>query len=349
MTTKSLFLKNIWYYAMPGHQLKSGKIVIKTLLNESIVFGRSQLGTIFALRNFGSDQAMSLSTENAEKFKEHKRKDKFPSYKFNENEQCTLISLLTGGRNDDKSYSLTKSYLVCEVQGNIWIYIGSDENINPQEDVPRVPAFDNQAYQAACVMQFPSNIDCAVVGLIDPAHIAFVHKAWWWRSPATLQEVVKTFDPSFHGFTMRRHLLEQQTFFYRLIGRNLEVEISFRLPGIRIEHLSTSQNTVCSLTATTPISDTETEVTTLLYTTLPWFTLLKPLMLYFMHSFLAQDREILRKQQAGLQHAPPMTLVGDADAQARWYYRLKKEFARAAAEGRPFTNPLKAQTLHWRS
>jgi hypothetical protein len=41
--------------------------------------------------------------------------------------------------------------------------------------------------------------------------------------------------------------------------------------------------------------------------------------------------------------------MGDPDAQARWYIRVKKEYARATAEGRPFRNPLKPRTLRWRS
>lgn len=136
---------------------------------------------------------------------------------------------------------------------------------------------------------------------------------------------------------------------YRLVGANPEVEISFQLPGIRIEYISTHKNTVCSLTAMTPISDTETEVTTLLYATISWFPLFKPFALRFMHSFLEQDRIILAKQRTRLRDAPTTKLVGDADTQARWYFRLKKEFARSEAEGRPFVNPIKAKTLRWRS
>jgi hypothetical protein len=68
-----------------------------------------------------------------------------------------------------------------------------------------------------------------------------------------------------------------------------------------------------------------------------------------MHSFLAQDRHILAQQKTRLKDNPATMLVGDADAQARWYYRLKKEFALAKAEGRPFVNPISAKTLRWRS
>lgn len=294
MTTTPLFLRNTWYYALPGEQLKPGQLLSKILLNELIVFSRDHSGTVFAKQGE------------------------------------------------------TRSYPTCEVQGNIWIYMSNDDSL-PQGSVPQVPGFGNQSYQAIQTIRFPCDIDHAVVGLIDPAHIAFVHQAWWWRSPTTLNEVIKTFEPSLYGFTMQRHPLEQQTFFYRLIGRNPHIEISFQLPGVRIEQVSTEKHMVCNLTAITPISETETEETTIFYTTLPWFPVLKPLLLWFTRSFLNQDREILIKQQMGLKHNPPLTLVGDADAQSRWYYRLKAEFARSQMQGRPFVNPIKEQTLHWRS
>ncbi|MBD2261017.1 aromatic ring-hydroxylating dioxygenase subunit alpha [Pseudanabaena sp. FACHB-2040] len=299
MTEKSLFLRNIWYYAFPSHQLNQGRSVVKTLLTEEILFERTEAGKVTASQH--------------------------------------------------QKHTAARSYPTCEVQGNIWIYIADEGKSYAIEAVPEVPYFGNQTHQLSCTMRFPSSIDHAVVGLVDPAHVAFVHQAWWWRSPVQLNEVVKTFDPSPYGFTMRRHPLEQQTFLYRLLGRNPEVEISFQLPGIRIESISTNQHQACNLTTATPISETETEVTNLLYTTLPWVPLLKPLLSSFMHSFLAQDREVLSKQQIGLQYDPSMTLVGDADAQARWYYRLKREFAAAAEAGRPFVNPIQPQTLSWRS
>ena len=37
-------------------------------------------------------------------------------------------------------------------------------------------------------------------------------------------------------------------------------------------------------------------------------------------------------------------LINDADTQAKWYYRLKREHRRARAEGRPFQNPIEPRT-----
>jgi hypothetical protein len=54
-------------------------------------------------------------------------------------------------------------------------------------------------------------------------------------------------------------------------------------------------------------------------------------------------------QQQGLKHNPPLLLINDADSQAKWYHRLKNEYARARAEQRPFVNPVQDRVLRWRS
>ena len=42
-------------------------------------------------------------------------------------------------------------------------------------------------------------------------------------------------------------------------------------------------------------------------------------------------------------------LVDDADTQAKWYYRVKREWLKAEAEERPFRNPVEPRTLSWHS
>ena len=101
--------------------------------------------------------------------------------------------------------------------------------------------------------------------------------------------------------------------------------------------------------AITPIDAQVTEINHCVYWTAPWLTALKPLLRHYVRAFLRQDRAIMQRQQKGLRYAPPLTLIDDADTQAKWYYRLKREYRRARAEGRPFANPVEPRTLEWRS
>jgi phenylpropionate dioxygenase-like ring-hydroxylating dioxygenase large terminal subunit len=347
---KNSFLRNIWYYALPGEQIKPGQMLTKQLLGEPILFGRTTKGTVFALRDICPHRAVPLSCG---RFNGQEIECAYHGWRFDREGKCTAIPALLDDRDVDLSLFRVRRYPVRESQGNIWIYMSQTDKgevEEPQLEPPSIPGFaDATAYQACVRMTFPCFIDHAVVGLMDPAHVPFVHRAWWWRADAILSAEVKTFDPSPYGFTMRRHRLERQTFFYRAIGGDAEVEISFQLPGVRIEQVYTNRHHVVNLTAITPISATETEVTTIFYTTLLWFAPLMPILSPFIRTFLNQDRDLVVKQQIGLQYDPPLMLINDADTQAKWYFQLRSEFMKSIEQNREFVNPIKSQVLRWRS
>ena len=184
---------------------------------------------------------------------------------------------------------------------------------------------------------------------MDPAHGPFVHRAWWWRSRRSIHAKAKAFAPSPWGFTMTRHAPSANSRAYRLLGGAPETEIVFRLPGVRIEHIRAGRHAVCNLTAITPVDGRTTEINHCIYWTAPWLSALKPLLRPYVRAFLHQDRAIMERQQQGLRWDPSLMLIDDADTQAKWYYRLKREYRRARAEGRPFDNPVKPRTLEWRS
>ena len=62
---------------------------------------------------------------------------------------------------------------------------------------------------------------------------------------------------------------------------------------------------------------------------MPYLSLLKPFLSPFLKRFLQQDRDIVEKQQRGLQYDPNLMLINDADVQAKWYFRLKKAYNEA--------------------
>jgi hypothetical protein len=164
-----------------------------------------------------------------------------------------------------------------------------------------------------------------------------------------VHEKAKAFEPSPYGFTMSRHTPSANSRAYRLLGGAPETEILFQLPSVRIEETRTARYAVANLTALTPVDDTTTLVNHCIYWRAPWLSLLKPLLRPYVRAFLRQDRDIMQRQSEGLRFAPVLALIDDADTQARWYYRLKAEYRRARAEGRPFANPVTARTLRWRS
>ena len=148
---------------------------------------------------------------------------------------------------------------------------------------------------------------------------------------------------------MLRHKVTAQNLLYRLLGREVTTEISYRLPGLRIEDIHGERNAVVTVSALTPISDEETTFHQIIWATPKWANLVKPIVRYVANVFVGQDRAIAVKQREGLVRAPKMMLVNDVNTQARWWMRLKDEWAAAGNEGRAFVNPIKAATLRWKS
>jgi phenylpropionate dioxygenase-like ring-hydroxylating dioxygenase large terminal subunit len=338
-------LREAWYYAVPSRRVKRRTMLAKVMLGEPILIGRDAAGAAFALRDLCPHRGMPLTAGH---FDGHRVECCYHGWQFDTTGRCTLIPSLVPGQAFAAGRIHTRSYPACEVQGNIWIFFGNDPAGAPE--IPVIDGFDDGRPPdlVECV-DFAAAVDHAVVGLMDPAHGPFVHRAWWWRSRRSIRQKAKPFSPSPFGFTMDRHTPSQNSRAYRLLGGSPETEITFRLPSVRVEHIRAGPHRVCNLTAITPIDERVTEINHCIYWTAPWLTALRPFLRRYVRAFLHQDRDIMELQQRGLRHDPPLTLIDDADTQAKWYYRLKREYRSARAEGRPFENPVQPRTLEWRS
>jgi phenylpropionate dioxygenase-like ring-hydroxylating dioxygenase large terminal subunit len=338
-------LREAWYYAVPSRLLRPGRTLARQMLGEPVLLGRDRAGAVFALRDICPHRGMPLSEG---RFDGSEIECCYHGWRFAADGRCTAIPSLVEGQRVDLGRITVPRYPTREVQGNIWVYFGSDPGTGP--DIPVLEGFAATAEPRVVeTMRFAAAIDHAVVGLMDPAHGPFVHRAWWWRSAGSIHEKAKVFEPSPWGFTMSRHAPSSNSRAYRLLGGAPETEIAFRLPSVRIEQIRASRYAVTNLTALTPIDVRTTEVNHCIYWNAPWLSALKPLLLPYVRAFLRQDRDIMRRQQRGLRFDPVLSLIDDADTQARWYYRLKQEYRRAAVEGREFENPVRARTLRWRS
>lgn len=337
-------LRDMWYFALPGHRIGRGRTVAKTLLGEPLLIGRGRDGGVFALRDICPHRGMPLSEG---RFDGGEVECCYHGWRFDTGGRCTAIPSLCADQELDIGRIRVKAYPAAEVQGNVWVFFGQDPAGAPE--VPVLPDIGERPCDLFESVRMPCGIDHAVVGLMDPAHGPFVHRAWWWRSRGSMHEKAKAFAASPWGFTMLRHAPSRNSKAYRLLGGRPETEIVFRLPSVRIEHVRVGRHVLCNLTAVTPLAAGESEVNHAIYWSLPWLTPLKPLLRPYVRAFLDQDRAVMAKQQDGLKHDPPLMLINDADTQARWYHRLKNEYARARAAGRPFVNPVKDRVLRWRS
>jgi len=341
-----MFLRELWYFALPGDALKPGTMRYQQMLNEPLLIGRDSAGGVFALKDICPHRGIPLSYG---RFDGLEVECCYHGWRFDPSGACTRIPSLT--EEQRAGFPLQRirvqRYPCREVQGNIWVFFGAEGNALPE--IPQVPEVTAGELRMTEQAEFSADLDHAVMGLMDPAHGPFVHRSWWWRSGDSIHEKAKQFGPTELGFSMLPHRPSSNSSIYKLFGGVPETEIRFQLPGVRIEHVRTGRHVFCGLTAVTPVDADHTRIYQVMYWTIPWLTWFKPLLRPFARAFLNQDRSVVQRQREGLAWDPKLMLINDADVQARWYLRLKKEFRAAQTEQRAFNNPVKATTLRWRS
>lgn len=336
------FLRNIWYHAAPSALVPVGQLKNVVICGEPIVLARTAAGQAYALRDICPHRGIPLSDG---RMVGDEVECCYHGWKFNNTGACTCIPSLTGHEGQDLSRVKVKRYPLTERAGQLFVWLGEGEG--DEALLPDIPA--TAAPNLTEALEFPCHIDHAVIGLMDPAHGPFVHQSWWWRSGRSIHEKAKAFGPGPYGFTMLRHKPSKNSKAYKILGGTPETEIRFQLPGIRIEHITAGKHALVNLTCVTPIDAQRTQITHSIYWTMPWLSLLKPVLRPYVKTFLGQDRGVVVRQQKGLAYQPALMLIKDADTMARWYYQLKAEYRRAQAENRPFENPVREQVLRWRS
>lgn len=361
-----MFLTNLWYFVMPGSDLKPGKVTRRLLMGQPVLFGRARDGAVFAMRDICPHRGVPLSAGRV--FAPGDVADNVPvettqvecpyhGWRFGMDGRCAAIPALISGEDVDLAKIRVRSYPVREQQGVIWVYLDDKpvegplaEAAEPPFAPPEIPGVGDRVPGMSFSMDFDCHVDQAVLGLIDPAHGPFVHRAWWWRTGTSMHDKAKAFGPTERGFAMLAHKPSKNSFFYRLLGSDITTEIAFQIPGIRTELIRLGENAICGVTTVTPIDEERTRVTQTFFWTLPWLVLAKPFVRALGHVFLGQDRNIIRIQKDGLKYDPRLMLVRDPDQQAKWYFRLKKAWAEATETGEPFRNPVTDETtLRWRS
>lgn len=348
------FLWDAWYVVAPAHRLKAGSARVTTVMDQPILVGRGRDGGLYALRDRCAHRAVPLSG-GRRRIDPVSRVETlecpYHGWRFRTDGRCEAIPALDGLPDqgpDDLAQIRLRQYPIVEQQGLVWIWMSQKAGSTPQDRPPRLPGL---AAGRACFttqVNYPVHFDHAVLGLIDPAHGPFVHRQWWWRRAGTRHAKSKAFAPSDFGFVMMRHPPSRNSHAYALLGRAPQTEITFRLPGLRWEHVTIGGAEMMFFSAMTPLTARSTQMTQVLWCRHPLLTLLSPLFGAATRAFLRQDGRVLALQAQGLaDEAAPFLFVGDADQQGRWYAMLKREWFAHRREGRAFRNPVSPTTLRW--
>jgi phenylpropionate dioxygenase-like ring-hydroxylating dioxygenase large terminal subunit len=347
------YVQDIWTFAALGADLKPGRLQRHEIMGQPVLLGRQRSGAVYALRDICPHRAAPLSAGKLIVEAEGAEAVECPyhGWTFRTDGVCSKIPSLVADQAIDTTRIRVRRYPAVESQGLVFVWMASEalKDIEPDQPPPRFEGVVGGAPKLIDRMTFDAHIDHAVVGLMDPAHGPYVHQQWWWRSKAKQLDKAKPFEPIEAGFRMARHSPSKNSRAYALLGGKPETEISFRLPGLRWEHVRVGERQVLSLTCLTPVNDGCTRITQIIWSDHPVFRLLKPLIAMGARIFLRQDGDMVNLQNQGLRYDPSLLWIDDADRQAKWYQALKREWAAARKAGRPFENPVKAAVLRWRS
>ncbi len=347
-TLADAFVYDLWYMALASVDLKRGQKIRKKLLNQQVVFLRLNSGEVVALEDRCPHRGMPLSYGA---FDGKELMCAYHGWCFDKQGTCQKIPALTEHDKIDVCKIKTPAYHVEERNGLIFVFMPEAPHKSPAEK----PAFMDMPY-ADFEGEFfridnptlPCDIDNAAFGLLDPAHVPYVHKSWWWRSKADRKMKEKPFQPWGIGFQMMAHTPSANSKGLKAVGGNLSTEITFLLPGYRIECIRSPEREMIALTCLTPITEKEVQFTQYLYFPkghyLNWF---KWVLRYLGRGFMAQDVGAFTKQAEGNSPSDKMMYVGEVDQQGKWYYQVKKTYIESRAQGVPFENPVEPCSLRW--
>lgn len=342
-----LFLRDSWYLGAHSSRIRNGKLKRELMLGEPVLIGRMRNAQAFALRDICPHRGVPLSAGRV--LSENNVECPYHGWQFNKDGVCTHIPSLVDGQALDPSNIRVRSYPVCEQDGLIWVYMAANsrDNAPPRTQPPKV-SLANAKPRWIESQLFHCDIDHAAIGLMDPAHAAYVHGRWWWK--VRPKEKMKHYAPLPNGFVMTRHRPSKPA--YELLGADVSTEITFELPSTRFENirgrLFGRQIDVVGVTTCTPRDGETTQVTQTFYWP-AWLGFIKPFFVALGPTFLGDDRKIVELQREGLKFNPSLMLIQDSDVPAMWYHRLKKAWAESTRTGGPFVNPVQEKTLRWRS
>ena len=347
-------LTDSWYLAATSKELRSGQQFRRIILGEPVMLGRTKIGEPFALRDICPHRLVPLSEgRQMDTNGEPTVQCPYHGWRFGTDGVCKLMPSLVEGQAFDPSKIKVRRYPIHEANGAVFIYIAADARFDGE---PIVPPPDFGALPArpkfTLTRTFNAHMDDAVVGLMDPAHVPFVHSQWWWRPPSTgLKLKEKGVEPLTHSWAIARHTPSSNSLPYRIaFGGDVTTEIIFQLPGFRWEIVENDKARFLTLTCLTPVGPKETRITQLTWWTgMALANLAIPILKSAGRKFLDQDGDMVDLQNQGMAYQKSMLWIDDIDVQAKWYQTLKKEWAAARAENRDFVNPIAPTTLRWNS
>jgi phenylpropionate dioxygenase-like ring-hydroxylating dioxygenase large terminal subunit len=348
-------LRDLWYFAATSRELARGEMFRREMLGEPVLLGRDETGRAFALRDICPHRAVPLSAGRITANDGVQTVEcPYHGWRFGVSDGvCKQIPSLVEGQPYEASRIRVRHFPTHEANGIVLVFVAADPRFSGEPPAP--PVFELGDFREPKFVIdriFAASMDNSVVGLMDPAHVPYVHDQWWWRPPSSGKKLKqKRFVPRERGWAIERHPPSGNSLAYRMLfGGAVTTEICFMLPGFRWEVVENAAARLFTLTCLTPENEASTRITQVTYWKhAPLLDVLKPILIPAGRKFLDQDGDMVDLQNQGLRYEPAMLWIDDIDVQAKWYLKLKREWVKSREEGRAFVNPIEPTTLQWMS
>ena len=351
-TPDAVMLRGFWYPALRSAQVRGTKLGKAMLLGVPLAVGRDREGRAFALRDNCPHRGIPLSDG---RFDGELVECCYHGWKFEPHSgRCRHIPSLAEGQRLKVDRIVAGHFATEEHDGYIWVYMPEAGEEGEPPPAPRLPLFGEKHRMTHLWADLDCNVDHGIIGLMDPAHGPFVHRAWWWRSGRSIHEKSKTFEPVEQGFRIRAHQPSSNSAPYKLLGiygEPVTTTIEFRLPNVRFEQIRCGDLWFSSRTTVTPVTADRCRIDVCAaWNVFRGVPFVMPVMRFFAKKFIRQDQETMAKQAAGLRYNPALLLIDDADRPAKWYFQLKEAYLESRRTGVPFEHPIpEPVTLRWQS
>jgi phenylpropionate dioxygenase-like ring-hydroxylating dioxygenase large terminal subunit len=162
-------LKNHWYLICPEKELKH-KIIKRKFFGESIILFRDRSNNIIALEDRCCHRNVPLSLGYLQ---DDRVVCGYHGWQYNQEGQCVHIPSQLDEAKIPKTAKI-RSYPVQVFNKWVWIFIGDAEQAGQIKPID-IPEMD-QWHFTYDSYTFKSDLESAAESLIDPYHIAFVHR-----------------------------------------------------------------------------------------------------------------------------------------------------------------------------
>lgn len=340
-------LPGLWYLACPASAIRPGQILPVDMLDRPVLLGRLNSGELFAYRDACPGCGVPLRYGA---FENDRLSCCLQGWRFD-----ALDGACMHGPSGADELSTSAAYFrldavpVVERYGQVWILSRTARQATfTAPFFPGLPISATEHPQISAVLRLPHDFGPASHA-VDAVHPTFARASRWWTQERTglFAPKRKEFEATALGFRVRCHGLKPHRLPYRLFGPEISIDIEFRLPGIRIEHISGSRGSACILMAATPAAGGVTDLHCSLYWTVPWLAPAKPILRHMLRTFLEREHDLLARPKPGKRPTVPTRVPDRAfrerNRETEWFHRIRQEFIDSSRHGRPFLNPVAAQ------